>query len=256
MTEQLRAWQRGDQLARHAGSSLAARGAGDRHLRDRDARPAPAERPTARADGVVDMTRDRRRSVQRHRHPPHPRDAAGHGRGRGGRRAEPRRPDRQPLAGDGGRAAGQRGGAVPAVGHDVQPGRLRRALPCRATRSCCTSWPIPCSTRPAGRRRWSAPSCGRCPGARGLFTADQVRQAVRPRGALHAPHAGAFDRADGQHRGWRVLAAGADRGGLRGGARGRTGVSHGRRPADERRGRERARRPARSRGRSTASGSI
>ena len=94
------------------------------------------------------------------------------------------------------------------------------------------------------------------PGARGIYTAEQVRQAVRPRGALHAPHAGAFGGADGQHRGRRVLAAGPDRGGVRGGARGRTGLSHGRRPADERRGRERDTRPSLRRSRSTASGST
>ena len=52
VTAQLRAWQRGEPL--HATPELLARRrAGRRHLRGRDARPAAAERPAARADGVV-----------------------------------------------------------------------------------------------------------------------------------------------------------------------------------------------------------
>ena len=52
VTEQLRAWQRGDQLHPTPAAHPRGRGGG-RHLRDRDAGAAPAERPPARADGVV-----------------------------------------------------------------------------------------------------------------------------------------------------------------------------------------------------------
>ena len=52
VTEQLRAWQRGDQL-QPTPELILAGARGGRHLRGRDAGAAPAERPTTRADGVV-----------------------------------------------------------------------------------------------------------------------------------------------------------------------------------------------------------
>jgi hypothetical protein len=72
---------------------------------------------------------DRDRPLQRHRDPPHRRDAPVHVRGGGGRRAEARGSDREPAAGDGRGSPRQGGGRVPAVGDDVQRDRAARALP-------------------------------------------------------------------------------------------------------------------------------
>ena len=69
---------------------------------------------------------------------------------RGGRRAEEARPHDDRAAGAGGRAAGPRGGPVPAQRLDVQPDRLPPAHPAR--RATRPSWP------PTRTRRGSRPA--------------------------------------------------------------------------------------------------
>ena len=143
--------------------------------------------------------------VQRHGHPPHRRDASLHVRRRGGRRAAAGRPHRQSASGDRRRAAGQGGRALPPVRDDVQPGRVLGPLPGGRRDHPPRDRPPPALRGGRGRgpdRSGVPPAPGRARTVHGHAGA----RGGASRGALHAAEPGGLDRADGQHRGRRVLA--------------------------------------------------
>jgi threonine aldolase len=92
-----------------------------------------------------------------YRDPANRRDAAGDGRSAGRRRPARRGSHRQRATGARGGLAGKRGGALPAVGDDGKPDR---------------------HSRPDAA--WRRSDLSRERGARGHFTAEQVRAAIRP----------------------------------------------------------------------------
>ena len=120
-----------------------------------------------------------RRSLQRYRHPSDTGHAPGHGGSRSGRRAAAEDPTVNPAAGHGGRAAGQGSGAIPSLGHDVQPGGLRGALP-GGDEILLQELAHPLLFEVGGAAAMIGAVLRPLAGPRGFFTADQVRAAVRP----------------------------------------------------------------------------
>ena len=176
---------------------------------------------------------------------PTDRDARRDGRGAARRRPVRRGPERQPAAGARRRAARQGGRAVRPDGDDGQPAPAQALLLARATTSWSARRATPSGTRPAPRRPTPACSSPR-PARGGLFTADELRAVMKPRGHLLFPPTTLVEVEDTHNRMGGLV---WDRGRARGGRRARRASTAPRlprrRPPAQRRRRPR-RRPRRA----------